>query len=268
MEHLIVSSYDFYFIGSPFIYVVRDNTRYTSGWTDKTALGHWYMKKSTGMFKKKNKEVSHVKIKSNMVKMLLSFVLPIDTIEHIIPKAVIAVLTVCDFLSYTFKGLKISISISSVQLLSRVQLCDLMDCSTARFPCPLSTAGACSNPCPSSWWCHPTIFSSVVPFSFCFNLSQHQSVFQWVSTSHQVAKVLEFQLQQIVQWIFRLIWSPCSPGDSQESSTPQFKSINSSVLSFLYGPTLISIHDYWKNHSFDLIDLCWRSNVSDFSYAV
>lgn len=53
MEHLIVSSYDFYFIGSPFIYVVRDNTRYTSGWTDKTALGHWYMKKSTGMLKKK-----------------------------------------------------------------------------------------------------------------------------------------------------------------------------------------------------------------------
>ena len=144
-------------------------------------------------------------MKSNMVKMLLSFVLPIDTIEHIIPKAVIAVLTVCDFLSYTFKGLKISISISSVQLLSRVQLCDLMDCSTARFPCPLSTAGACSNPCPSSWWYHPTIFSSVVPFSFCFNLFQHQSVFQWVSTSHQVAKVLEFQLQQIVQWIFRLI---------------------------------------------------------------
>ena len=44
----------------------------------------------------------------------------------------------------------------------------------------------------------------------------------------------------------------CSPRDSQESSaTPQFKSINSSVLSFLYTPTLTSIHDYWKNHSFD-----------------
>ena len=81
------------------------------------------MKKSTGMFlkKRRNKEVSHVKMNSNMVKMLLSFFLPIDTIEHIIPKAVIAVLTVCDFLSYTFKGLKISISISSVQLFSRVQ---------------------------------------------------------------------------------------------------------------------------------------------------
>ena len=46
--------------------------------------------------------------------------------------------------------------------------------------------------------------------------------------------------------------SPCSPRDSQESSpTPQFKSINASVLSFLYRPTLTSIHDYWKNHSLD-----------------
>ena len=50
----------------------------------------------------------------------------------------------------------------------------------------------------------------------------------------------------------RLVGSPCSPRDSQESSpTPQFKSINSSVLSFPYGPTLTSIHDHWKNHSFD-----------------
>ena len=56
-----------------------------------------------------------------------------------------------------------------------------------------------------------------------------------------------------------------SPRDSQESfPTPQFKSINSSVLSFLCGPTLTSIHDYWKNHSFDLMDLCQQSNISDF----
>ena len=51
--------------------------------------------------------------------------------------------------------------------------------------------------------------------------------------------------------------------DSQESSpTPQFKSINSSVLRFLYNPTLTSIHDYWKNHSFDYMDVHWQSNVS------
>ena len=93
-----------------------------------------------------------------------------------------------------------------------------------------------------------------------FNLSWHQGLFQWVSSSHQVAKVLEFQLQhQSFQWTFRidflydwLIWSPCSPRDSREPSpTPKFKSINSSALSFLYCPTLTSIHDYWKNISSD-----------------
>ena len=88
------------------------------------------------------------------------------------------------------------------------------------------------------------------------NLSQHQDLFKWVSSWHQVAKVLEFQLQNLTfQWTPRtlgLVRSPCSPRDSQESSpTPQFKSINSSALSFLYSPTLTSIHDYWINHSLD-----------------
>ena len=46
---------------------------------------------------------------------------------------------------------------------------------------------------------------------------------------------------------------------------PQFKSISSSALSFLYGSTLTSIHNYWKNHSFDYMDLCWQSNVSVFN---
>ena len=62
-----------------------------------------------------------------------------------------------------------------------------------------------------------------------------------------------------------LVGSPCSPRDSQESSpTPQFKSINFSVLSFLHSPTLTSIHDHWKNHSLDQKDLCSQSNVSAF----
>ena len=125
-----------------------------------------------------------------------------------------------------------------------------------RPPCPSPTPGACSNSCPSSWWCHPNISSSVIPF----NLSQHQGLFKWVSSLHQVVKGLEFQLQhQSFQSMFRtdflydwLVGSPCSPRDSQEfSPTPQFKSISSSALSFLYGPTLTFIHDYWKNHSLD-----------------
>ena len=47
----------------------------------------------------------------------------------------------------------------------------------------------------------------------------------------------------------------------KSSPTPQFESINSSALSLLYGPTLTSVHDYWKNHSFDYMDLCWQSDV-------
>ena len=91
------------------------------------------------------------------------------------------------------------------------------------------------------------------------NPSQHQGLFQWVNSLHDVAKVLELQLQhQSSQGIFRTNFlqdgagSLCSPTDSQESSpTPQFKSINSLVLSFLHSPTLTSIHDHWKNHSLD-----------------
>ena len=90
------------------------------------------------------------------------------------------------------------------------------------------------------------------------NPSQHRGLFQWVNSSHEVAKVLEFQHQSF-QWTPRtdiledgLLGSPCSPRNSQESfTTPQFKSINSSVPSFLHNPIVTSIHDHWKSHSLD-----------------
>ena len=50
----------------------------------------------------------------------------------------------------------------------------------------------------------------------------------------------------------------------ESSPTPQFEIINSSALSLLYDPTLTSIHDYWINHSFDYMDLCWQSDASAF----
>ena len=92
------------------------------------------------------------------------------------------------------------------------------------------------------------------------NPSQHQSLFQSVSSSHEVAKVLEFQLQhhslqrnpRVDLLQNGLVGSPCSPRDSQESSpTPQFKSINSLALSLFHCPTLTSIHDHRKNYSLD-----------------
>ena len=91
-------------------------------------------------------------------------------------------------------------------------------------------------------------------------LSQHQGLFQWVCFSHQVAKVLQRQLQhQSFQWEFRVdslqcwrVWSACCPRDSQESSpTPQLESIRSLVLSLLYDPILTSLHDNWKTRKFD-----------------
>ena len=84
---------------------------------------------------------------------------------------------------------------------------------------------------------------------------------------------LEFPLQhQSFQWIFRtdflwdgLVGSPCCPRDSQESSSAQFKGINSLSLCLLYGPALRTVHNYWEDHSLDYIDLDWQSNVSVFN---
>ena len=129
----------------------------------------------------------------------------------------------------------------------------------ARPPSPSPTPRVYPNP----WLDGDAIQPShplLSPSPPALNLSQHQGLFKWVSSLHQVAKVLEFQLQhQSFQWTPRtdllyngLVGSPYSSRDSQESSpTPQFKSINASVLSFLYSPTLTYIHEYQKNNSLD-----------------
>ena len=86
---------------------------------------------------------------------------------------------------------------SSVQSLSHVRLFAIHELQHARPPCPSPTPRVHSNSSPSSRWCHSAISSSVVPFSpspAAPNPSQHQSLFQWVYSSHEVAKVLEFQL--------------------------------------------------------------------------
>ena len=145
---------------------------------------------------------------------------------------------------------------SSVQLLSRVP--DSLQphgLQQARLPCPSSTPGGCSNSCPASPWCHLAISSSVIPFSSClqsFPTSGSFPMSQFFASGGQSigvsasASVLPMNIQD------GLVGSPCSPRVSQESSpTPQFKSINFSAFSFLHSPTLASIHDNWKNHSFD-----------------
>ena len=85
----------------------------------------------------------------------------------------------------------------------------------ARLPCPSPTPGACSNSCPSSQWCHPTISSSVTSFSSCPQYFPASGLFQWVGSLHQVAEVLELQLQHqffpvaIRGWLPWLVWSSC-----------------------------------------------------------
>ena len=127
-----------------------------------------------------------------------------------------------------------------------------------RPPCP--TLGVYSNSCPSSWWCHPAISSSVVPFSSCpqslpasesFPMSQ---LFAWGNQSIGVSALTSVLPMNTQDWspLEWTGWISLQSKDSQESSpTPQFKSINSSALSFLHSPTPTSIHDHWKNHSLD-----------------
>ena len=145
-----------------------------------------------------------------------------------------------------------------------------------QLPCPSVFPRVCSDTCSLSRWCYLTISSPAPSSPSAFSLFQHQNLFQWVDFSHQMDKVLELQLQYwSFEWIFRidilhdwLVWS-WGPRVSQEFSPAwQFKSISSSMLSLLYGPALTSVHDYWKNRSFDYMDLCQQSNVSAFQYAV
>ena len=130
----------------------------------------------------------------------------------------------------------------------------------SRPPCSSPTPRVHSNSCPLSQRCHPAISSSVVPFSSCpqslpasesFPMSK---LFSWAGQSTGVSASASFLPRNPRADLLQngLVGSPCSPRDSQESSpTPQSKSINFSVLSFLHSPTFTSIHDHWKNHSLD-----------------
>ena len=130
----------------------------------------------------------------------------------------------------------------------------------ARLCFPSPSPRVCSNSCPLSWWCRSTISSSVVPFSSDFNLSQHQGIFQWLSSLHPVDKLLEFQLQrQSFQRIFMLISFMLDRLDllavqGTLKSLLQHHSSKASILwhsAFFIVQLSTFIHDYWKNHSFD-----------------
>ena len=143
-----------------------------------------------------------------------------------------------------------------------------------RLPCSSLSPRACSNLCPLSWSCYLIISSFTTLFSFClqpflvsgsfpmswlFALSGGQTIGASASTS---------VLPTGIQGWFLVGWTgliSLLSKDSQESSpAPQFESINTSAYSLLYGPTLTSVYNYWKNHSFYYTDLCLQNDVSAF----
>ena len=144
-----------------------------------------------------------------------------------------------------------------VQSVSSVQFFATLWTTARQVPCPSPTPRAYSNSRPSSRCCHPTISSSVAPFSShlqslpasgSFQMSQFfisggQSIGVSASTSVLPMNIKDWFPLGWTGWI-----SLQSKGLLESSPTPQYKSINSSVLSFLYSPTLTSIHDHWKNH--------------------
>ena len=142
----------------------------------------------------------------------------------------------------------------------------------ARPPCLSPTPGVYPNSCPSSRWCHSTISSSIVPFSSClqsFPASGSFSMSQFFASGGQSTRAsasASVLPMKILDWFpLGLTGLIClqSKGLSRifsNTTVPKHQFFGAQ----LYGPTLISIHDHWKKHSFDHTDLCLLSSVSSF----
>ena len=154
---------------------------------------------------------------------------------------------------------------SSVQSLSHVWLFVIPYTATHQAPCPSPNPRACSNSLFVQWvmssnhliLCHHlllllSIYPSIRVFSnesvLCIRWPKHWSFSFSISPSNEYSELISFRMD----W-FDLL---AAQGLSRVFSNTTVQSINSLALSFLYGPTLTSIHDYWKNHSFDYMDLC------------
>ena len=153
--------------------------------------------------------------------------------------------------------------LSSVQSLLCPTLCDPMDCSRPGFPVHYQLPELAQT---HVHWVIYAIQPSHPLLPLCspaLNLSWHQGLFQWVSSLHQVAKVLELHHQSF-QWVFRVDF--LCPKDSPLffSSTTIWKRQFLGTLSLLYDPTLTSVYDYRKKYSIDCTNLCLQSDVSAF----
>ena len=157
-----------------------------------------------------------------------------------------------------------------VQSLSHVRLFVTPWLQHARLPCVSLSPKVSSNSCPLSWWCHPIIPSSVVPF-FClqsFPASGYFPMSQLFASGGQSTGPSSSALPVNIQDWFILALTGLIPlqskGRSRVFSNTIVQKHQFLVLSLLCGPTLTSIHDHRKNHSFDSTDLCRQSNSSAF----
>ena len=142
-----------------------------------------------------------------------------------------------------------------------------------RFPCPSLSTKVYSNSCSLSCWYHPFSLSSVIPFSSCLQFFPKSGIF--IMSRHfpsggpsigasALASVLSINIQGWFTLGLTGLISLQSKGLPRVFSSNRVRSINSSVLSHFYCPVLTSMHDSWKNNSFDETDLCWQNNVSAF----
>ena len=157
---------------------------------------------------------------------------------------------ICKWPRGTWKDVKQHWSFSSVQFSCSV-VSNFMrphGLQYARLPCPSPTPGTYSNSCPLSWWCHPTISSSIIPFSSCLQSFQHEGLFQRVNGQSIGVSASTSVLPMNVQDWFPLgltgLISWQSKGLSRVFSSTMIQNINSSVLSILHGPALTSVYDY------------------------
>ena len=155
---------------------------------------------------------------------------------------------------------------------TRPVLCDPMNCSTQGFPVlhylpEFAETMYIESVMPFNRRCLilccpllllPSIFPSIRVLSngsvLCIRWPKYQTFSFIISPFNEYSGLISFR----INW-FNLL--AVSPRDSQESSLSHLESINSSVFILLYGPTCISVHDYWKSRRFDYKDLCWQSDV-------
>ena len=153
-----------------------------------------------------------------------------------------------------------------------------IDCMQhTRLPCPSLSPGVCSNSCPLSQWCHPTILSSVTAFSACPQSLPASGSFPMSRLYIKWPKYWSFhfsihpsnEYSGLIS--FRIDWFDLFAVQGTLKSLLHCHNSKTSILqpsAVFYGPNLTSVHDYWKNHSFDYMGLCQQSDVSAFWYTV